>query len=65
MVGTRPPRSRLYEFKLSAPRQEPLLFAAMLMTDQEATEHARSLLERFPEMTHAEIWRGMKLVRQV
>ncbi len=58
-------KSRLYEIKLSSPRQQPLLFAAALMTDAQATDHARRLLKRHPEMTDAEIWRGMAMVRQV
>jgi len=58
-------RTRLYEFKLSSFRGDALLFAATLMTDQEAAEHARRLLSRHPEMVQAEVWRGMKLVRQV
>jgi hypothetical protein len=56
---------RKYEFKLSAPNREPLVFAATLMTDEQAADHARMLLTRHRDMTRAEIWRGMKLVRQV
>jgi hypothetical protein len=57
--------TRLYEFKLSSPRAQPLLFAAALTTDEQAADHARRLLKRHPEMTDAEIWRGMHLIRQV
>jgi hypothetical protein len=57
--------TRLYEFKLSSPRQQPLLFAAALPTDEQAADHARRLLKRHPEMSEAEIWRGMQLIRQV
>jgi hypothetical protein len=57
--------SRKYEFKLSAPNREQLIFAATLMTDEQAADHARMLLARHIDMTRAEIWRGMKLVRQV
>jgi hypothetical protein len=57
--------TRLYEFKLSSPRHQPLLFAAALTTDEQAADHARRLLKRHPEMSGAEIWRGMHLVRQV
>ena len=57
--------TRLYEFKLSSPRHQPLLFAAALTTDEQAADHARRLLKRHPEMTDAEVWRGMTLVRQV
>ena len=58
-------KTRLYEFKLSSPRGQPLLFAAALMTDEQAADHARRLLKRHPDMTGAEIWRGMILIRQV
>jgi len=58
-------KTRLYEFKLSSPRQQTLLFAAALMTDEQAADHARRLLKRHPEMCEAEVWRGMTLVRQV
>jgi len=57
--------TRLYEFKLASPRHEPLLFAAALMTDEQAAEHARGLLKRHSEMTECEIWRGMRLIRRV
>src|SRR5690242_15823021 len=55
--------TRLYEFKLSSPRHQPLLFAAALTTDEQAADHARRLLKRHPEMSGAQIWRGMHLVR--
>ena len=58
-------KTRLYEFKLSSSRHQPLLFAAALTTDEQAADHARRLLKRHPEMSEAEIWRGMQLVRQV
>jgi hypothetical protein len=59
------PKKRVYEVRLSGPGHEPLLFAVRLMTDDEAAEHARKLLDRHSEMAKAEIWRGKKLVRQV
>lgn len=42
-----------------------LLFVALRETDAEAVEQARRLLERHPEYPVAEIWRGMKLLRQI
>jgi cytochrome P450 len=42
-----------------------LLFVASRETDAEAIEHARLLLERHPEYPVAEIWQGMKLLRQI
>lgn len=58
-------QTKLYEFKLSSPRHEPLLFAAAFATDDQAVEHARRLLKRHSEMAGCEIWRGMHLLRQV
>jgi hypothetical protein len=43
----------------------PLLFAGAFVTEDLALEHARRLLNRHKEMDYAEVWRGMKLVRQV
>jgi len=42
-----------------------LLFATASETDSEAVQYARRLLERHPEFNVAEIWKGMKLVRQI
>jgi len=42
-----------------------LLFATVSETDTEAVQHARRLLERHPEFYGAEIWKGMKMVRQI
>lgn len=58
-------QARMYEFRLSAPGHDPLLFAAILMSDDLAADHARTLLKRHGEMDCAEIWRGMNFIRQV
>jgi hypothetical protein len=42
-----------------------LLFVTSRNSDAEAVEHARQLLERHPEYPIAEIWHGMKLLRQI
>jgi hypothetical protein len=42
-----------------------LLFAAATENDLEAVQFARRLLERHPEFYAAEIWKGMKMVRQI
>jgi hypothetical protein len=42
-----------------------LLFAMPSETDLEAVQYARRLLERHPEFHTAEIWKGMKMVRQI
>jgi len=42
-----------------------LLFMTARETDTEAVQYARLLLERHPEFYSAEIWKGMKMVRQI
>ena len=42
-----------------------LLFMTARETDTEAVRYARLLLERHPEFYSAEIWKGMKMVRQI
>ena len=55
-----------FEIRLRDIRPTPsLLFVATRATDLEAVEHARLLLERHPEYCVAEIWQGMKLLRQI
>jgi hypothetical protein len=58
-------KTRIYEIRLLGPGQPALLFAASKMTDDEAAEHARTLLARHKDRSGAEVWRGKKLVRQV
>ena len=43
----------------------PLLFVTSHESDSEAVRFARLLLERHPEFHVAEIWKGMKMVRQI
>lgn len=54
-----------YEFRLCATAHKPLLFVGAFASDDQAMEHARKLLSRHREMEYAEVWRGMKLIRQV
>jgi len=42
-----------------------LLFVTSHESDSEAVRYARLLLERHPEFYVAEIWKGMKMVRQI
>ena len=42
-----------------------LLFATATENASDAVQFARRLLERHPEFHVAEIWKGMKLVRQI
>ena len=58
-------RAEKYEFRLCSKANEPLLFAGAFATDDLAFEHARRLLIRHNEMDYAEVWRGMKLIRQI
>ena len=55
-----------FEIRLcDVPPAPSLLFVALRETDAEAVEHARLLLERHPQYSIAEIWHGMKLLRQI
>jgi hypothetical protein len=60
-------KTRLYEIRLLGHGHDALLFATEKMTDDEAAEHARTLLQRHGDRDRdrAEVWRGRKLVRQV
>lgn len=42
-----------------------LLFVTAGESDSDAVRYARLLLERHPDFHTAEIWKGMKMVRQV
>ena len=55
-----------FEIRLVDQRpRTPLLFVTSQESDSEAVRHARLLLERHPEFYAAEIWKGMKMVRQI
>jgi hypothetical protein len=55
-----------FEIRLLDQRpRTPLLFASSHESDSEAVRYARLLLERHPEFYVAEIWKGMKVVRQI
>ena len=58
-------RANKYEIRLCSPAHKPLLFAGAFVTEDQASEFARNLLHRHKEMLYAEVWRGMKLLRQV
>lgn len=45
--------------------QKWMLFATLRETDTEAVQYARHLLDRHPDFHAAEIWKGMKMVRQI
>ena len=56
----------IFEIRLSegSPKNS-LLFVALRNSDAEAIARARELLERHPEYQIAEIWDGMKMIRQI
>jgi len=55
-----------FEIRLKEERPAAsLLFVTARSSDVEAVEQARRLLERHPEYDTAEIWNGMKMIRQI
>jgi hypothetical protein len=55
-----------FEIRLKEDRPKAsLLFVTARSSAAEAVEQARRLLERHPEYESAEIWNGMKMVRQI
>src|SRR3954462_2435505 len=55
-----------FEIRLKEDRpKSSLLFVTARSSDAEAVEQARRLLERHPEYETAEIWNGMKMIRQI
>ena len=56
----------LFEIKLrSAFGKEPLVFTTVPLDESAAAEYGRAMLERHDEFDFAEIWQGMRLLRQV
>lgn len=55
----------IYEIRLSAKDNSSLQFVTVRADDAVAELHARALLARYPEYTKAELWRGMKLLKEV
>jgi hypothetical protein len=56
----------LFEIKLrSAFGKEPLVFTTVQPDERAAAEYGRTMLERHDEFDFAEIWQGMRLLRQV
>ena len=56
----------VFEIRLRESRPAAsLLFVTTRKTSDEAVEQARRLLERHPEFQIAEVWNGMKLLREV
>jgi hypothetical protein len=59
------PGTRRYEILLVAPDGKKRLFATAVVTENEATDYAKSLLLRHLDCERAEVWCGMKLIRQL
>lgn len=59
------PGTTCYEIRLLSPKGKCRLFAARVASDQEAADHAKNLLLRHLDCDAAEVWRGMKLIRQL
>lgn len=57
--------SRRYEIRLLASNGEVRLFATAVATDLEAVDYAKGLLIRHLDCEGAEVWSGMKLLRQL
>ena len=65
MSSSRDPATARYEIRLLSFSKGPIILGTVAATDDEAVEYARGALKRHPERDRAEIWHGMKLVRQV
>jgi hypothetical protein len=57
--------TRRYEIRLRTSKGGGRLFAICAATEMEAAEYAKTLLHRHLDCDGAEIWCGMKLIRQV
>jgi hypothetical protein len=55
----------VYEVRLSSGRGGGIQFVTVSPNDDTAEKYARALLARFPEYAHAEVWRGMALVKEI
>lgn len=60
------PPITLFEIKLrSAFGKEPLVFTTVQPNESAAAEYGRAMLDRHDEFDFAEIWQGMRMLRQV
>jgi hypothetical protein len=55
----------VYEIRLSAKGNSSLQFVTVKTDEKLAELHARALLARYPEYTRAELWRGMRLLKEI
>ena len=56
---------KVYEVRLSGSGRSSVQFVTIRTSDELAEMHARALLARFTEYHRAEIWCGMKLIREI
>lgn len=52
-----------YEVRLSGSKKSSVQFVTVSPDEDTAEKYARALLARFPEYNRAEVWAGMKLIR--
>jgi len=57
--------TKSYEIRLIPLKGKVRLFAIAVPTDQEAADYAKVLLLRHMDCECAEVWCGMKLIRQL
>lgn len=58
--------SKIFEIKLcSSFGKEPLIFATVQADEDSAADYGRAMLDRHHNFDFAEIWQGMKMLRQV
>lgn len=65
MSGIFSSRTQSYEIRLLSAGGKSRLFSATVATDYEAAEQAKRLLLRHSDCENAEVWCGMRLVRQL
>jgi len=62
-TGTSP--TTLFEIKLRSSDKEALIFTTVQPNEGAAVEQGRAILDRHEEFDFAEIWQGMRMLRQV
>jgi hypothetical protein len=59
------PKTKPYDIRLETSGGKVRLFATAVATDTEAAEYAKGLLLRHLDCESAEVWCGMKWIRQL
>lgn len=55
----------LFEIKLCCDGKEPLIFTTVQPDEESAARVGRVMLDRHDDFDFAEIWQGMRMLRQV